>query len=321
MPVPGPGDVLVELEASGICGTDVGLAYGYLGKPDRILGHEGVGRIVEIGSTCQEALQGQRVGVGWLRDACGSCYICMRGDESRCQLQTYSGRDVSGTLSRYTIVPERYVTVLPEGLPAQILAPIMCAGVTAYKALKCSEAVPGSWVAISGAAGGVGALALQYAKAMGYRPIAIDGGEAHRQACLELGAELYIDFQQHDDLKEAILKETKGELCSSAIVCAGAAPAYEAALTLLEHAGTLVAVGIPPPTSKVSFHPLTLIDKGIKLVGSVTGTRSDVAEAVKFVQRGLVVPKTVTIRPHELNGHIKEVGNVSSKLIVDLAKL
>ncbi|KAF7557119.1 hypothetical protein G7Z17_g921 [Cylindrodendrum hubeiense] len=318
-PTVGPKEVLVELEVTGICGTDLALAAGYLGKPKSIIGHEGVGRIIAVGSASSSVAIGQRVGVGWLRDSCGSCRPCMLGGETRCQLQIFSGRMVEGTLATLTVVPERYIVPLPEDLSAEQLAPIMCAGVTAYKALKCSDASPGSWVAISGAAGGVGALAVQYAKAMGYRTIAIDGGEIPKQKCLDAGADIYLDYEKETDLKAAVTRETNGTLCSAAIVCAGSAPAYEAALTCVDYFGTLVGVGITPPTSKVAFHPLALIDTGIKIIGSMVGSRADILEAVEFVRRGLVTPKTVTIGLDELNQHIKKINEIDGKLVVRLS--
>ncbi|KAK7417273.1 hypothetical protein QQX98_004707 [Neonectria punicea] len=317
-PALGPREVLVEIEVTGICGTDLALAGGYLGKPNSIIGHEGVGRVIAVGSPTATALMGQRVGVGWLRDSCGTCHSCMLGGETRCRQQVFSGRKVAGTLATVTVVPERYIVPLPEDLPAELLAPIMCAGVTAYKALKCSEAVPGSWVAISGAAGGVGALALQYALAMGYRVVAIDGGDARRQSCLDAGAEVYIDYEKDRDLKLAVTRETKGSLCAAAIVCAGSAAAYEAALTCVDYFGTLVGVGIPPPTSKVAFHPLALIDTGIKIVGSMVGSRADLAEAVEFVRRGLVTPKAVSIPLEDLNDHVRAINQMNGKLVVRL---
>ncbi|KPM40737.1 hypothetical protein AK830_g5818 [Neonectria ditissima] len=317
-PALAPHEVLVELEVTGICGTDLALAGGYLGKPNSIIGHEGVGRIVAVASTTSSATVGQRVGVGWLRDSCGTCHTCKLGGETRCQRQIFSGRDVAGTLATLTVVPERYIVPLPEDLPAEQLAPIMCAGVTAYKALKCSEAVPGAWVAVSGAAGGVGALALQFAKAMGYRVVAIDGGDGRKQACLDSGAEVYIDYEKEADLNLAVRRETSGSLCSAAIVCAGSAAAYEAALSCVDYFGVLVGVGIPPPTSKVAFHPLALIDTGIKIIGSMVGSRADLAEAVEFVRRGLVTPKTVTISLEDLNDHVRHIDQINGKLVVRL---
>lgn len=317
-----PHEVLVELEVSGFCGTDLSLAHGYLGPCQQILGHEGVGRIVATGSMCKSeaAVTGRLVGVGWIRDACGSCRMCDGEvkDETRCLTQVFSGRDIPGTLANYTVVPERYIVPLPEGVPSEMLAPIMCAGVTAYKALKVASLAPGSWVAISGAAGGVGLLALSYAREMGYRPIAIDGGEQRRLPCMDAGAEVFLDFEKERDLRAALLLKTEGKLCSSVIICAGAVTAYEGALGCLDYYGTLVAVGIPPPSSKISLHPLLLIDYGIRIIGSLTGDRVDIAEAAEFVRKGLVKPKIKEIDIAELGDYAQHVNTLGGKLVVRL---
>ncbi|KAJ5165069.1 alcohol dehydrogenase [Penicillium coprophilum] len=317
-----PKEVLVELEVTGVCGTDLSVACGYLGRCQTILGHEGVGRIAAVGSLCtsKAATVGRLVGVGWIRDACGSCHVCddMK-DETRCLKQVFSGRDVPGTLARYTVVPERYITPLPDGIPSEMLAPIMCAGVTAYKALKVASLAIGSWVGISGAAGGVGSLALSYAKHMGYRPIAIDRGEGRRLLCRDAGAEVYLNFEKEEDLRSAMLVQTEGKLCSAIIVCAGAATAYEEALKCLDYHGTLVAVGIPPPTSKISLHPLDLIDNGIRIVGSITGDRVDIANAAEFVRKGLVKPRVTEVGLHELEKYVGRVNELDGKLVVRLS--
>ncbi|KAJ5360322.1 alcohol dehydrogenase [Penicillium concentricum] len=323
LPIPTikPQEVLVELEVTGVCGTDLSLAHGYLGPCQTILGHEGVGRIAAVGSLCksQAATVGRLVGVGWIRDACGFCHVCDNmKDETRCLKQVFSGRDVPGTLARYTVVPERYITPLPDGVPSEMLAPIMCAGVTAYKAIKVANLAAGSWVGISGAAGGVGSLALSYAKHMGYRPIAIDGGEKGRLICMDAGAEIYLNFEKEDNLRSAVLLQTEGKLCSAIIVCAGAAAAYEEALSCLDYHGTLVAVGIPPPTSKISLHPLSLIDYGIRIIGSITGDRVDIAEAAEFVRKGLVKPRVTEVGIHELDKYVGRVNELDGKLVVRL---
>ncbi|PYI22212.1 alcohol dehydrogenase [Aspergillus violaceofuscus CBS 115571] len=302
-------------------GTDLSLARGHLGPCNTILGHEGFGRIVAVGAMCEAkaAVVGQRVGIGWIRDACGACPNCMSAGagETRCTTQVFSGRDMAGTLARYAVVPERHLVPLPEEGTSELLAPIMCAGVTAYKALKVANVTPGSWIGVSGAAGGVGSLAVQYAKAMGYRTVAIDGGGPQRRAiCLVAGADVYLDYEEAEpDLRTNLLRATGGDLCAAVLVCAGAAAAYEDALPCLAYFRVLVAVGIPPPTSKVSFHPLTLIDYGIRFVGSITGNRIDVLEAVQFVIRGLVKPPIVLIDLIDLNHYAGQVDQLDGKLV------
>lgn len=319
-----PTDILIKLSVTGICGTDTGLAAGHLGPthPSGILGHEGVGTVQALGSAVDRTAvrPGQLVGVGWIRDACGACGNCVSdvaGGDTRCVRRTFGGVHVPGTLCQYAVVPERYLTVLPGDLSPEVMAPIMCAGVTAYKAVKTAGAVPGSWVLVSGAAGGVGALAVQYARAMGYRVVAVDGGEGRRATCVEAGAEAYVDFEK-GDVTPAVDKVTDGKMCAAAIVCSAVPAAYEAALTCVAYFGVLVCVGIPPPQGTFALHPLRLIDSGIRVVGSLVGGRGDIAEALEFVRRGVVKPKIICIRPEDLNEYARKLPELGAKLVVRL---
>ncbi|GAD99962.1 hypothetical protein NECHADRAFT_55911 [Paecilomyces variotii No. 5] len=150
---------------------------------------------------------------------------------------------------------------------------------------------------------------------MGYRPIAIDGGDQQRARCMDAGAEIYLDFQKEQDLRVALLRETGGKLSSAIIVCAGVTTAYEAALDCLDYHGTLVAVGIPPPTSKILIHPLPLIDYGIRIIGSITGHREDIAEAAEFVRKGLVKPRVTVIDIQDLGQYAGRVNDMEGKLV------
>lgn len=166
------------------------MALGHMGPVGNILGHEGVGNIAALGSNVA-ALDptvsvGQRVGVAWTRDICGVCAMCVdlaNEGETRCVEALHSGKAYDGTWAEYTLVPLRYLARLPETfdqIPDEHIAPILCGGVTAYKAIKGCQLTPGQWVVISGAAGGVGALAVSFARAMGYRVIAADAGKKSR---------------------------------------------------------------------------------------------------------------------------------------------
>ncbi|KAM0817686.1 hypothetical protein AB5N19_03493 [Seiridium cardinale] len=321
VPVPEvkPWEVLVKLSVSGICGTDASLAAGYLGPCSDILGHEGLGRIEAIGSGVDPAIAeiGDRVGVAWVRDVCGKCPCCRTPDgETRCIEQLNSGRKRDGTFAEYCVVPSRYLLVLPHELTVadEHIAPVLCGGVTAYKALKSCGAIPGEWVAIAGAGGGVGALGIQYAKAMGYRVIAIDVGREKEDFCLNLGAELYLDGLKN--LPGAVERGTNGANAKSVIVCVGSGAAYQSAFDIVAPFGTIVCVGIPPPTQTMTLHPLQFIDKGIRLIGTLVGTRMDTLEALEFVQRGLVKPLVHTIALDELPEAIKTVANTSGKYVV-----
>lgn len=304
MPVLGPRDTLVRISATGVCGTDFALASGKLGPSRAILGHEGVGRVVALGSGIEpdQIKIGQRVGVAWMRDVCGSCAMCMtEKGETRCLQQIQSGRKVDGTFAEYTVVPQNYLMKLPEGLADEEVAPILCGGVTMYKALKVCGATPGNWIAITGAGGGVGSLGIQFAKSMGYRIVAIDGGEAKKSYCLELGAEAYVDFLSTKNIPEAVLGATKQRGVDAVLAVAGSSRSYQDSFHFLAPFGTLVCIGIPPPTDLVQFHPLQFIDNGFKVIGSAVGTRTDVLEALEFVARGEVKPRVQTATLEDLN--------------------
>lgn len=306
--------MLVALSVSGICGTDVSLAAGHLGPSCDILGHEGVGRITKIGSGVPPGVAnvGDRVGVAWVRDTCGRCQYCrVPGGETRCIEQWNSGRKRDGTFAEHCAVPSRYLLVLPDELTIadELVAPILCGGVTAYKALKTCNAIPGDWVAILGAGGGVGALAVQYAKAMGFRPIALDVGREKEEFCLGLGAEVYVDATK--DVAGAVSRCTRGGNAKAVIVTAGAGRAYRTAFDVVAAFGTVVCVGIPPPDQTVALHPLQFIDKGISLVGVLVGTRTDTLEALDFVQRGIVVPSVRMTTLGELPEAVKALDKAS----------
>jgi propanol-preferring alcohol dehydrogenase len=326
MPRPEPTEVLVRLSHSGICGTDIGLATTLLGGHDEsnVLGHEGVGNIELLGSalTPSPTLRvGLRVGVGWIRDMCRSCDLCMSGHgETHCRTKTFSGVHVPGTLQQYITVPAAHLMVLTEDVEPQLQAPIMCAGVTAYKAIKTADAVSGSWMLISGAGGGVGSLAVQYAVAMGYRVIGVDVGINKGVSCMNMGCEKFIDLEMEHDMTAFVKHATGGKMVSAALVCIGNTKAYEAALECVGSFGTLVSVGIPPPGLQglMAVHPLKLIQEGIKVTGSLVGSRGDIAEAMEFVRRGVVTPKVKIITMDELDYYARQVGKIEAKLVVTL---
>jgi propanol-preferring alcohol dehydrogenase len=181
--------------------------------------------------------------------------------------------------------------------------------------LKICGATPGQWVVISGAGGGVGALGIQYSRAMGYRTIAIDAGQEKEQYCLGLGAEVYIDLTTTTDVPSMVREKTGGRGAGAVLVTAGSGKAYQDALKMLGPFGTLVCIGIPPPTQLVNFHPLLFIDMGIRIIGSAVGTRLDIQEAIEFVQRGLVMPTVQMTTLEQLSEVSEQItqGKVSSR--------
>ncbi len=229
-----------------------------------------------------------------------------------------SGLKRDGTFAEYAVVPSRYVIRLPEGVPDQLVAPILCGGVTAYKAIKVSGAAPGQWVLISGAGGGVGALGVQYAKAMGYRVIAVDIGEGKRDYCLKIGAEVYFDATE---VNATAVQSLTGDGAAAVLVMANSSKAYQAALELVAPFGTFVCVGLLPPGQQVSFNPLLGVGKNIRIIGSSVGTRKDIWEAVEFVSRGLVNPVVAMAALDDLSDIAQNFGKVGSPILVLLCAL
>ncbi|KAF7554716.1 hypothetical protein G7Z17_g2723 [Cylindrodendrum hubeiense] len=321
IPTIGSSEILVQLSATGVCGTDMALASGEVGPTCQILGHEGIGRVVQVGESVPagDIQINDRVGIAWLRDICGKCAYCLHpGGETRCAEQLNSGRKINGTFAEYAVVPARYIIRIPDHVKTsdEALAPILCGGVTAYKALRVCGAAGGQWVAVLGAAGGVGAFAIQYARSMGLRVLAIDAGESKGQYCLQLGAEAYVDVLGADSVADQAATITGRRSISAALVIAGSAKGYQTALEILGPFGTLVCVGIPPPHELVSFHPLLFIDKGIKIIGSAVGTREDIIDAIEFVERGLVKADIVPVRLSDMPRIAKEFGEITGKYVI-----
>lgn len=193
VPKPGPDEVLVKIRYSGVCHTDLHAMKGDWPIPLKmplVGGHEGAGVIVAKGEMARGVEIGDHAGIKWLNGSCLACEFCKTGDEPLCAGQQLSGYTVDGTFQQYAIGKAAHVCNLPKDVPLDAVAPILCAGITVYKGLKESGARPGQVIAIVGAGGGLGSLALQYAKVMGLRVVAIDGGDEKRAMCESLGAEV-----------------------------------------------------------------------------------------------------------------------------------
>ena len=347
IPAYGPNDVLIRLSVTSICGSDYGLALGRMGQTREVLGHEGVGRVVELGSNVPsldtELKVGQRVGLAWNRDVCGQCTFCMDPNhadqgEGRCGAKLFSGVVADGTFAEFAVAPLRYLIRLPSDLDNvsdEDVVPIMCGGVTAYKAVKSCGLVPGQFVAVVGT-GGVGLLALQYAKAMGYRTIGIDvNADKGRLAREAAQVDHYVDISQvpkpaegqpgdtpfSSPVGDAVKKLTPGGLGAAAVVIAsGAAAAYQSAFGMLAPFGVYMAVGLVPLDKTVSFHPTALVAHGWQLKGSAVGSRGDILEALDFVRRGLVKPLTRPAKFEDIDQLVTNVGKaqVEGKYVIRL---
>ncbi|RMZ81536.1 hypothetical protein DV737_g2501, partial [Chaetothyriales sp. CBS 132003] len=298
--LPGPGEILVKINWTGLCASDKSLihdewaGFGVSMQPDAngIAGHEGAGTVVAVGEGEEDRWKvGDRAGVKWIASTCGTCEFCTNGvDECHCPTQKNSGFTIAGTFQQYCLASGRYTTRIPEGVTDEEAGPIMCGGVTAYTACKRSNVRPGQWIVLPGAGGGLGHFAVQYARAMGMRVIAIDGGPEKEALCKQLGAEFYIDFKTTKDIPAEVVKITTYG-AHGVIVFPATKEGYESAPHMLRPGGRAVAVGLPKDTSVVAgAPPLMMALKKLEFVGSVVGTLKDVEEALDFTARGLVHP-------------------------------
>ena len=279
------GMVLVKVEACGVCHTDLHAVDGdWPVKPQLpfIPGHEGVGVVVECGKGVTAVTAGDRVGVPWLYSACGHCKYCLSGWETLCQQQVNAGYSVNGSFAEYVLADPNYVGHIPDDLDSAAVAPILCAGVTVYKGLKETDTKPGDTVVISGI-GGLGHLAVQYAKAMGLTVIAVDIAESKLNLAIAMGADWTIDASQKDPAEE-IQKAIGG--ADGVLVTAVSPVAFSQAIAMLSRRGTLSLVGLPPGTFDLSIFDTVLNRKTIR--GSIVGTRIDLEESLQFVARGQV---------------------------------
>lgn len=294
VPTPGRGEALIKIEACGVCHTDLHAANGdWPVKPSLpfIPGHEGVGRIVALGDGVSDLKEGDAVGAPWLNWACGACEYCITGWETLCPRQKNTGYSVNGGFAEYVLAPAAYLGRLPDGVDWNRMAPILCAGVTTYKGLKETEAKPGEWVVISGI-GGLGHVAVQYAKAMGLHVVAIDVDQTKLDLAEQLGADATLNCL-HPDVVERVVKVTGGG-AQGVLVTAVSTQAFGQAVSMARRRGTVVFVGLPPGNFPTPIFEVVL--KRITIRGSIVGTRKDLEEAIAFASEGKVTAR-VAVEP------------------------
>ncbi|KAK0489569.1 chaperonin 10-like protein [Armillaria luteobubalina] len=321
-----PGECLVKMEASGCCHTDLHAAIGDWPVPPKtplIGGHEGVGIVVAIGSNTNASPVGlgDRVGIKWLADSCLNCEDCRKGREQNCSQAKLSGYTVDGTFAEYVVSYVNHVTPIPEGFPSDAAASILCAGVTVYRAIKYSQTSAGDWIVLPGAGGGLGHLAVQYARARGLRVIAIDSGAEKKKLTLSLGAEVWIDFKESKDIVADVKAATGGFGAHSAVITAAHSSGYTQALDYLRPGATLMAVGLPG-TSTLNASIFFTVFKSISILGSYVGNRQDAREALELAARGQVKVHFVTKDLKELQNVYDGMaaGKVAGRVVFDLKK-
>ncbi|RWM01801.1 MAG: alcohol dehydrogenase AdhP [Mesorhizobium sp.] len=319
VPTPGAGQILVKIAATGVCHTDLHAAEGdwpVKPKPPFIPGHEGVGHVVAVGSGVKHVKEGDRVGVPWLYTACGHCRHCLGGWETLCEEQQNTGYSVNGSFAEYVLADPDYVGHLPGNISFTEIAPILCAGVTVYKGLKVTDTKPGDWVVISGI-GGLGHLAVQYAKAMGLNVIAVDIDDAKLDLAKRLGAALAVNARQADPA--AFVKKEVGG-AQGVLVTAVSPKAFEQALRMVGRGGTVSLNGLPPGDFPLSIFDTVL--NGVTVRGSIVGTRLDLQEALDFAGDGKVKATIETERLENINDIFSRMhkGDIQGRIVIDYEK-
>jgi propanol-preferring alcohol dehydrogenase len=314
-PTIGVKDILVKIHACGVCHTDLHACHGdWPVKPKMPLvpGHEGVGEIVEVGEQISHLKVGDRVGIPWLYSSCGHCDYCLTGDENLCLSQQNAGYSVDGSYAEYCKAHGEYAVKIPDNISYVDAAPLFCAGVTTYKALKVSSAKPGDWVAIFGI-GGLGHLAVQYAVAMGLNVVAVDTGEEKLALAKKLGAEICLDFKACDVVAE-VLAKTSGVHAS--ICTAVSKSGFEQSYKVVRRGGKCVLVGLPPEEMPLPIFDTVL--NGISVVGSIVGTRKDLIECLDFAARGKVKAITIEKSLEDINDIFTDMvnGEITGRVVM-----
>ena len=324
IPSPATGQILVKTEACGVCHTDLHAAHGdWPVKPHLpfIPGHEAIGLVAKVGSGVTIVKEGDRVGVPWLYSACGHCEYCLAAWETVCPEAEFGGYIRNGGFAEYVLADPNYVAHIPVGLNASDAAPLICAGVTTYKGIKETYAKPGEWIAISGI-GGLGHLAVQYAKAMGLLVCAVDIDDGKLAHAKRLGADVVINAKTNANAAAELKKQTGGG-AHGVLITAPSLTAIHQGIAMTRKRGTCVLVGLPP-----GEFPIPLFDvvaNCITIRGSFVGTRRDMAEALAFAAGGVgggKVKADIELQPLSSINQIFDRlahGDVPSRVVLEFA--
>ena len=317
IPAPGPGQVLVRLEACGLCHTDIHAARGdWPVKPTLpfVPGHEGIGRIEMFGSGVSSHRLGERVALAWLGSACGACRYCISGRETLCENQRNTGYSTDGAFADYAVADAAFAVPVPDAVSSFDAAPLTCAGVTTYAAVKAARVVPAERVAVFGI-GGLGHLAVQYARLVGAEVIAVDVVDEKLRMATELGADHTINAARHDPV--AAIRELGG--ADVAIVLSVAPAVFAQSFAALNRGGRLILVSLPA-AGELTLPVFDTVLKGISVIGSIVGTREDLAEVFRLhaLGRTTVIAQTRRLEDVEVSMQDVSHGTVPARLVFDL---
>lgn len=323
VPKPAANEILINVKYSGVCHTDLHAWKGDWPLPTKLPlvgGHEGAGVVVALGENVKGWEIGDYAGIKWLNSSCNSCECCQKTNESQCAEADLSGYTHDGSFQQYATADAVHAARIPKSCDLALTAPILCAGITVYKALKTANVKAGQWVTISGAAGGLGSLAVQYAKAMGFRVVGIDGGEGKEEFAKSLGVEAFVDFTKSKDIVADVNKITEGG-SHGVINVSVSEKAMQQSVEYTRANGTVVLVGLPAH-AKITAPVFDVVVKSINICGSYVGNRADSAEAIDFFARGLIKCPIKVVGLSELESVYKlmEEGKINGRYVVDTSK-
>jgi propanol-preferring alcohol dehydrogenase len=310
-------EILLEVEACGVCHSDLHVADGDwaqlagIVKKPVILGHEIVGRVVERGGDVRELQVGDRVGVPWVQWTCGECEACREGNENLCAKQQITGLTVDGGYAELTKAPASHAVKIPEKLSPVEAAPILCAGVTVYRALNQVKLSPGGRLAVFGI-GGLGHIAVQIGRALGADVTAIDIADEKLALAKKHGASATINAGVEDAVK--ILRGAGG--VHAAIVTSASKAAYDMAFYSLRPTGTLLVVGLP--AENICFPPILMAAGEVRIRASAVGTRRDLREVLAMAAEGKLRCETTQHSLGKINELLADLrrGKISGRAVI-----
>lgn len=326
VPTPGDNDVLIKLNVTGLCSSDLHLMAGDLGTPPmsafgvRSPGHEGAGVVVQVGANVTNFRVGDRAGVKPVTDTCNACELCWDDKETYCKDIVLTGLAATGSYQQYVVSPARYTQPIPDGIPDELAAPIMCSASTIYRSLRESGLKSGDWAVFPGGGGGVGIQGVQLARAMGMRPVVVDTGDAKRALALDKGAEAFVDFRETKDVAQAVIDAADGIGAHGVFVTAP--QAYTSAISYVGNrvGAVVMCIGLAPAgTIVLGDDPNTFIFKNLTVKGTLVASRRDVAETLDYARRGVLKPVCEVYpisRMPEAIGRLKK-GDVPGRIVVN----
>lgn len=317
-PKPAEDEVLIKVEACGVCHSDLHIIesdwkqFGGIIKVPLIPGHEIAGRVAEAGSAVRDLKAGDRVGVPWIYWSCEECEFCRAGYENLCSKQKITGCTVDGGYAEYIKAPATHATRIPDGISAAEAAPLFCAGVTVYRALKQAHVAPGERLAVFGV-GGLGHLAIQIGKELGAEVTAVDISDDKLALAASLGAARTVNASSANVVKEL----RRAGRMHAVLVTSGSKAAYDTAFPCVRPTGRLLVVGLPP---EISFPPIMMAAGEVRVQASAVGTRRDLIETLAMAAAGKLRCQVSARRLDEINTIFDEMkaGKISGRVVLEM---